>query len=247
MKRKNEEITFKELLSIFLPKFWISILCGAIFAGAVVVYSVFYQEDQYTTSTTIYVYTDRENNSNSASGNYYDAIVSEKMVKTYSVVLKSRTFLNQVAKNVNKNGEYNLTASAIASAISIKQIEGTEVFKVYCTFNDSKIAHAVLTEITDLAKTELKNIVSSAKSDVKIIDIPERPTQPDSKQTARKSMIGFLVGLVLSMAVLFIIHRFDIIIHDKKKIEDNFDLPVLGVIPRQAVALKKNGGDGNNV
>ena len=245
MKRKTEEITFKELLSIFLPKFWISILCGVIFAGVVVAYSTFHQKDQYTAYTTIYVYMERENNS--ASGTYYDVIVSEKMVKTYSIILKSRAFLSKVVEFADPEGKYGLTPNAIAAAITIKQVEGTEVFGVYCTSSNSEISYNIISGIAELAPTELKEIISSTKSDVKIIDPPVMPIRPDGKQTARNSMIGFLIGLVLSMAVLFIVNRFDIIIHDKKKIEDHFDLPVLGLIPRHVVVAKKNGGDGNNV
>ena len=78
MKRKNEEITFKELLSIFLPKFWISILCGAIFAGAIGSYSLFLKDDEFTASATIYVYKERP--TDTAANTYYDSITSEKMV-----------------------------------------------------------------------------------------------------------------------------------------------------------------------
>ena len=41
-----------------------------------------------------------------------------------------------------------------------------------------------------------------------------------------------VVGAVLSMALIFVMDMFDVIIHDKKKIEDTFDVPILGVIPR---------------
>ena len=47
------------------------------------------------------------------------------------------------------------------------------------------------------------------------------------------------------MVVIFVLNQFDVVIHNKKKIEDNFDIPVLGVIPRQNVASKKSGGASN--
>ena len=34
------------------------------------------------------------------------------------------------------------------------------------------------------------------------------------------------------MAVVFIINVMDVTIRDRKKLEDSFDVPVLGVIPR---------------
>ena len=41
-----------------------------------------------------------------------------------------------------------------------------------------------------------------------------------------------IVGAVMAMAFVFILNIFDIVIHDKKKIQDTFDIPILGVIPR---------------
>ena len=37
------------------------------------------------------------------------------------------------------------------------------------------------------------------------------------------------------MAVVYVSAMFDVVIHDRKKLEDNFDIPVLGVIPRYDV------------
>ena len=169
------------------------------------------------------------------------------MVRTYSVVLKSRTFLSKVVSDVDPNGEYGLTSEQLASSISIKQIEGTEVFNVLFTSNDKVITYEVLCSIAELAETELKKIVSSTGSDVEIIDEPVMPNSSDSKQIAKNASISFLIGVMLSVAVLFVINRFDVVIHDKKKITDNFDLPILGVIPRQDVVIKKSGGNGSNV
>ena len=245
MKKDNEAITFKELLLIFLPKIWIIILCGAVFAGTIVAYYMFLCEDEYTASTTIYVYKARENNS--ASGTYYDSLISEKMVKTYSVVLKSRTFLSKVVSNVDSEGKYGLTPGQLASSISIRQIEGTEVFNVYFTSHDKVITYEVLCSIAELSQTELKKIVSSTGSDVEIIDYPIMPKGPDSKHIAKNAIISFFIGVIISMTLIFVINRFDVVIHDKKKITDNFDLPILGVIPHQSVGTKKNGGDGGNV
>ena len=203
---------------------------------------MFFKEDQYSASTTIYVYIERE--SNSASGNYYDSIISERMAKTYGVILKSTRFLSKVVDYVDPEGKYGLTTKAIASAISVKQIEGTELFKVYFTSSNKELTYKILGKIANLAETELKEIISASGSDVEIIDRPEMPTSPDSKQITKKALIGFLCGFGLSVAVLVVINRFDVVIHDKKKIMDNFDLPILGVIPRQGVTANKNGGQG---
>ena len=241
MRKENEEFTLKELFLLFLPKFWIILLCGVICAGAVGAYSAFLQDDKYTSSATIYVY--KERSSDTAANSYYDSITSQKMVKTYSIVLKSDNFLSEVISNIEDAEVYGLTTKSIKDALDIKQIDETEVFNVYFTSGDKELTYKVLSEITVLAQTELKNIVSSTASDVKIIDSPVQPKAPDSKNVVRNSLIGFLAGILVCMIVIFICNQFDVIIHNKKKIEENFDIPILGVIPRQNVSLKRTESD----
>ena len=67
---------------------------------------------------------------------------------------------------------------------------------------------------------------------VKILQIAKAPSSPNSRNVLFNTMIGIAVGAVLSMALIFVMDMFDVIIHDKKKIEDTFDVPILGVIPR---------------
>lgn len=242
MRKENEEFTLKELFMLFWPKFWIILICGIICAGAVGAYSAFLQEDKYTASARIYVYMERANES--ASNSYYDSMTSQKMVKTYGIVIKSGKFLNKVVDAIEDAEEYDLTVEKIASALQIKQIDETEVFEVFYTSSDRELTNKILSEITIVAETELKTIVKSEAAKVNIIDETEAKN-PDSKHVARNALIAFLAGVVACMVVIFVLNQFDVVIHNKKKIEDNFDLPVLGVIPRQNVASKKSGGANN--
>ena len=245
MKRETEEFTLKELFLLFLPKLWLIILCGVIFAGAIGAYSVFLKDDTYTSSATIYVYKERANDT--ASNSYYDSITSQKMVKTYSIVLKSNSFLEKVISGIEDAEEYSLTPEKIKATLQIKQVDETEVFDVYYTSKNEELTYKVLSEITVLAQTEIKNMVSSTASDVKIIDEPIMPKAPDSKHVVRNALIGFIAGVVVSMVVIFLFDQFDVVIHNKKKIEDNFDIPVLGVIPRQGATVKTSGGGNDGV
>ena len=66
----------------------------------------------------------------------------------------------------------------------------------------------------------------------KIVQIAKPPSSPNSRNVLLNTMIGVAIGSILSMALIFVMNMFDVIIHDKKKIEDSFDIPILGVIPR---------------
>ena len=64
------------------------------------------------------------------------------------------------------------------------------------------------------------------------INYANLPLNPDSKHEIRWSVVAGLCGAVLSMIVIFVHSLFDVTIYDKKKLEDSFSIPVLGVIPR---------------
>ena len=244
MRKETEEFTLRDLLTLFLPKVWIILLCGILCAGAIGAYSVFLQDDTYTSSATIYVYKERSNES--ASTTYYDSITSQKMVKTYGVVLKSRTFLTKVINNIDDAEDYGISSSAISSSLEIKQVDDTEIFNITFTSKDKDLTYKVLSEITVLAQTEIQKTIPNA-SDVRIIDDPQEPTSPDSKNLLRNTLIAFSAGVLVAMISIFIYNQFDVVIRNKKRIEDNFSIPVLGVIPRQSVGARRMEGTSDEI
>ena len=60
----------------------------------------------------------------------------------------------------------------------------------------------------------------------------------NDKNLARNTVIGFLVGVVISMVAIYLYSILDVVVRDKKRLEDNLDVPVLGVIPR--IEVDKN-------
>ena len=51
MKKRNEEVTFKDILDVFIPKIWIIAIAAVVLAVVMGAYSAFFVEDTYTTKT----------------------------------------------------------------------------------------------------------------------------------------------------------------------------------------------------
>lgn len=64
------------------------------------------------------------------------------------------------------------------------------------------------------------------------IGSPRLPASPDSKHVVRNAVIGFAAGMIVSMVVVFLLSKFDVIVRSREKLESNFDYPILGVIPK---------------
>lgn len=258
MKKKNDEFSFKDLLSIFIPKMWLIAIVAIIFGGALGVYSAFIKQDTYT-STAMIMVTKNTGGSLTTSDRYLAA----DMVEPYEIVIKSDKFLEKVInymeygamEEANKTSDenekeakkeiasmlsyysakYDLTPSMIAPMVAIKKLGDTEIFNLNVTTDDPGLSHAVAValnkKITDredgLSKMLTYNDVSTST-----IDEPVFNGVANSKNVVRNTLIGLVGGALLTMIALYIVSMFDIMIRDRKKLDDNFDIPVLGVIPR---------------
>lgn len=230
MQKRNEEITFKDLLGIFIPKAWI-ILIVAILLGAVMgVYTSVMKQDTYTSSSTMYA-----NRDTSTVVTPNDMIVAENMTEIYKSVLTSYDVLNKVITELPEQySDYNISIGFLRSAISFST-QGNGIFKISVTTGDPRLSYALAECIENMAPSEIMHRVPNALP-ATIIESPRVASAPNDKGMVKSIAIGFLAGMVLSVAVIWVIAIFDVVIRDKKKIEDNFDLPILAVIPVQMIS-----------
>jgi capsular polysaccharide biosynthesis protein len=104
--------------------------------------------------------------------------------------------------------------------------------------------------LTDVANDEdapIKDFLPNnySKINIKCIESPRQVTERNSKGVATNALIGLVIGAFISALVIYFIHIFDVVIRDRKKIEDHFDTPVIGVIPRYSPETKVTDEGGN--
>ena len=123
--------------------------------------------------------------------------------------------------------------------------EGNGVFKISVTTDNPQLSFALAEGIENMAPAAIKTNVQSVLS-ITIFESPKLPANPNSNHIIRNVAIAFLVGAFLTSVVVWLINIFDVVIRDKKKLEDNFDIPVLGVIPIQILSDKVKGETRDN-
>lgn len=232
MNKQNEEISIKEIAGIFIPKIWVILICAFLAAAITFCYCNFFKNDTYSSSFDIYIY--NENNSSATTG---DIAAAEGMLETYKYFISTDTFLNAVIIGLPDEYANVLTTRSIKGMMSISSIGNSGALMVKITSTDKDLAYALACRFVEVAPNIIVEYIPNAL-EVSITESPKIPSSPNSKGELKNSMIAFLIGTVISMLAIWVFNIFDIVIHDKKKIEDNFDIPVVAVIPRQDVSLK---------
>ncbi len=239
MIKKRKETTFKDLIEIFLPKLWLMLLVAVVLCAAISVYTVVLQDDTYTSSSIVYVYNERTNSTTTSTN---DLQAAEQMVSVYKFAINGEKFLKLVISN-GSLAKYQLSPASIKSMISISQMDETAVFRVSVTSTNPELAYDVALAITSGIETYIQGESGLVKNALlsSVLEDPSVPVAPNSKNAVTKALIAFVVGFVLTAAIVWAHSFFDVVIRSVKKIEDNIDIPVLGVIPRHEISVAEEG------
>ena len=219
MKNKTEEISIKDFFSIFVSKLWLIVIVAVLFSAIACVYSIFFTKDTYTSRAEMYVYTD----SQSTNFNY-----AENSIDIYKKVITSNDFFNQIVDELPEEFADGVTVSYLKSAVAISN-SGKGVFTISVTTDDPDLSFEIANTMVELIPSEIVRRLPIALSISLLID--PQPSTLNEKNVFRNAVVAFLAGAVLVCVCVWIASMFDYVIRDKKKIEDNFDIPVIGLIP----------------
>jgi capsular exopolysaccharide synthesis family protein len=71
------------------------------------------------------------------------------------------------------------------------------------------------------------------------------PTSPSSPKVSRNTLLGAVLGLLLGLAIAFLLERLDRRIREPKDLEAVYELPLLGIVPESS-ALSQSGRGGGD-
>ncbi len=228
------EISIKDLLGI-AQKYLILLLVVTLCAGLLgFAFTQFLVDPEYTATAKMYVYSDKETGSQNSSELSY----AKSLVKTYSVIIRSDTVMQKVVDEVVADYP-ELTLKQVQEMVSVAGIDDTEAFGISVTATDPKMAAAICNVITEKAPEEVIRVVKAG--DVQLIDPAKVPTTA-YHPVVRNTAIAALVALVIAYAICFLYTMMDTKVYSREELTNNFDVPILGVIPDNNVT----GGKGRS-
>lgn len=231
-----EELDLKELFDIFWNKKTEILLIVITFIIIGAVYSYFGITPKYTSYTTMVL---TQNGAGITDSTQVSAItqqdlnINSKLVSTYSVLIKSKTVLNEVIENL---GIKDLSFNELRKSVSVKNESDTEVIRIDVTNVNPNEAARIANEVAKVFGEKIVEIYNI--SNAYIVDRAEATTTPSNINHPKDLVIFAFIGLVISVAYVLILNMLDNTIKTEEDVEKATGLLVLGSVANYHEASK---------
>lgn len=219
---EEQIINLADVLEALKKRWVLIVLMTLLCTGVSAAVSIFIIEPTYETSTKLFVGKEE----NSVEGYDTNEIsMFQKLLKTYSETIKTKDLVNRA---VDKT-DYELATKEVLDSIEVITVVDTQILQINYKSKDPREAKEVLEEIKDEFILTSKELVPNGN--VRVIESVELPKDPVSPNKKMNIAIAFLLGLMVSVGLVFLLEYMDNTYGSKEQLEKDLDIPVLGIIP----------------
>lgn len=223
----EEEIELRQYWEVLRKRWVIVVILPLIAALTSGIISFYVLKPVYQASTTLIV-GKKASESGQAAVQMLDNSVLQanlQLAKTYATIAQSRT----VEQNVIKDLNLSLTVEGLNRLISINPVKTTEILEVQVSNTNPELAASIA---NTMAQEFSKAVIEIKKVDsVSIVDKAVTPDKPVKPNKTLNVLIAFVVGLMASVGLVFLLEYIDNTVKTESDVEKLLGIPVLGVIP----------------
>lgn len=176
----------------------------------------------YEASAKMIVNTRHDDNQNVTNDQLNSA---KNLVDTYAIIIRSRDVLNRVSDELNLSESYG----QLASCVSVHAVNNTQVMQVKVQHENRETALAIAAKILEVAPSVIVETVEAGS--VKPVEQAYAGTGTISPSAVKNGVLLAAVGFILSCCVVVIVFLSDNTYKTDLDIQNELELPVLGVIP----------------
>lgn len=221
-----EELDLKQLFEMFWSrKIYVAlIVLVAIFAG--LIYTFFFVDPAYKSEASLLlVKQDSSSDGKSTGITTTDLTLNQKLVSTYSELIKSPSVLEDVINNLG----IKMSEAKLKSSISVSSLKDTEIITIRVVNENPENAQIIATEVVKVFAEKVKqfykidnvNVVGEAKVDY----------TPYNINHIKDLLIFAAGGLVVAAAYVLIANMLDTTVKGKDDLEKKLKISVLTEIP----------------
>lgn len=233
-----EELDLKKLIDIFWNK-RLHIMCiTLVFIIVGTIYSFAFITPKYKAYTSLVLaktesVTDSSDKTDSTI-TQTELTLNQKLVSTYSELVKSKNVIREVKNNLN----INETEKSLKDNITVTSVKDTELIRITVTNYYPERARDIANETAKVFTKMVGEIYNI--NNVYVVDKAETDTVPYNINHIKDIAIFAVIGLVVSSAYVFITNLFDTTVKSAEDIEKEIGITVVASIP--SIKEERKGG-----
>ena len=219
---EEQVISISEIIDA-VKKRWKIIALTTVLATLVSgIFSFFVISPTYEASTKVFI---GKEESSMESYNYNDITMYQKLLKTYSELIKTKDLINRAITN----SKYELKVEEVLNDVSGTTVADTQMIQISYRSTSPNIAKNMLENITNEFIVTAQELVPNGN--VRILESVELPKNPVAPNKKMNIAIAFTLGMMVGFGIVFLLEYLDNTYKNKEQLEKDLDIPVLGVIP----------------
>ena len=219
-----EELDLKELFDLFMSKIFQILIIIIVFIGIGVVYTLGFVEPKYSAKTTLVLASTSGSDASNAITTT-DVNLNQKLVSTYSEIVRSDAVVGTVIKNL----ELSIKDNELKKQVSVSAVEDADIIRITVTNEDADEAAKIANEIAKVFGDKVKDIYKI--NNINVLDQAVPDYTPSNINHTKDVIIFAFIGAVISVAYVLIANMLDTTIKSTEDIEKGFGIPVLVSIP----------------
>lgn len=157
---------------------------------------------------------------------YNDIMMYQKLVKTYAEIAKSR----RVAENTISAMNLNIKPQDLQQMLSATIAADTEVMYISIQNKDKELAANIANKLSEEFIKRADELMPGGN--IQIIDYAKVPKAPVKPNKVLNIAIAFVLGIMFSLGIIFLLEYMDTTIKTSSDIENYIDVPVVGMIQK---------------
>lgn len=219
----EEQVIRLDELFEALKKRWLMIVTITLIATIIsAALSFFVIKPKYEASTKVFIGKDEGDNQ---AYNQNDVLMYQKLMKTYSEAIKTKDLVSRSLQGTS----LELKPEDVLANLTVSPVTDTQILQIKYKSNNPQEAKVVIQELTDeFIKTSKELVPNGNIKTIEEVQLPEKPVSPNKKMNIA---IAFLLGLMVSVGLAFLLEFLDNTFKSKDQLERELEIPVIGVIP----------------
>src|SRR5690554_2546225 len=218
-------INLNDLIMLLWKNIVLIIAVTVIFTISTLLISKYLMSEKYESNTLINVFKNVEYDDSSNNSDIFR--YGTELAKRYNIVADSATVVGLVQDKLEKEN-ISLSKKEIRNSFKVSSVNDTDFLKIVITYPNPEISQKIAQTITEISKIEYENVYDNAL--VKVIDKADEGIKV-GPNIRLNTIIGFILGLMVSIGFVLLKEFLDRTIRDDKDVEKYLGLPVLGSIP----------------